>query len=254
VQPKNELVLFNLGQAYQMDGRNADALKSYQKYLSSFPKGQYVPLIANMVRVMQTQVLMSRGASSSAQDNYLNEAIAGGGCRWAAEQVPVKVYIASADGVNGFKPEYAKFLKDAFAEWATATDTRIKFSFVENMNEALVKCRWTANPKDLANPGEGGQAFVAHSAQGAAVAAELLICTKPDSLSGAQPSEKFMKHICLHEVGHVLGMPGHSSSPNDVMFSLVNPESVTGILSERDKKTAKALYSLGEKADAEPKK
>lgn len=248
LQPRSELLLFNLGQAYQMDGRNSDALKCYQKYLGSYPKGQYVPLIANMVRVMQTQIAMSGGVNSAGQDNYLNESITGG-CRWAAEQMPVKVYIASGDGVDGYKAEYAQLLKDAFGEWAKATDDKIRFVFVETAKDAVVNCRWTANSIDLSNPGEGGQAFVTHTVQGVALAADLLVCTKPPGFSANNSANGFMKHVFLHEVGHVLGMPGHSSSPEDVMFSLVNSEAITAKLSERDKKTAKMLYSIGQKTD-----
>src|SRR5579883_1729261 len=122
LQPKDELVLFNLGQAYQMSGRNADALKCYKNYLGAYPKGKYVPLIANMIRVMQTQITMSRGTSSAGLDNYLSEATAIGACHWFDDQLPVKVFIADGKGVDGFKPEYGSFLKEAFEKWTKAVD------------------------------------------------------------------------------------------------------------------------------------
>lgn len=251
VDPNHQLVLFNLGQAYQLAGRNGDALKKYQKYLSLYPKGQYVPMIGNMVRVMQTQLLLTKGVSSKGQDNYLNEAIAPGACRWEAGRMPISVYVANGEGVDGYKTEYLELLKEAFKQWADASQGIVKIAYVDDEGHALIKCRWTASSKDLANPAEGGQAFVQKTLQGQAVAADVLICTKPSIQTNEVSMSQFMKHVCLHEVGHALGLTGHSSDSTDVMFSVVNFESVTGKLTERDKKTLLALYQLNSNTASE---
>ena len=52
-----------------------------------------------------------------------------------------------------------------------------------------------------------------------------------------------MRWICLHEIGHALGLMGHSSQHNDVMYSSMPLATIDRGLSERDKNTLKYLYS-----------
>ena len=48
--------------------------------------------------------------------------------------------------------------------------------------------------------------------------------------------------IALHEIGHALGINGHSSDSKDIMFMSVDKNQTT--LSRRDVETLKALYKL----------
>ncbi len=47
---------------------------------------------------------------------------------------------------------------------------------------------------------------------------------------------------CLHEVGHAIGMEGHSNTPSDIMYPMLN-SAQTPYLKERDINTIAALYS-----------
>jgi len=49
--------------------------------------------------------------------------------------------------------------------------------------------------------------------------------------------------ICLHEVGHTLGLNGHSANPKDVMFYSMNSDNPITALSARDKSTMARLYA-----------
>ena len=46
---------------------------------------------------------------------------------------------------------------------------------------------------------------------------------------------------CLHEIGHALGMHGHSPNNHDVMFLAATPEPIAK-LSDRDKATIRKIY------------
>lgn len=50
-----------------------------------------------------------------------------------------------------------------------------------------------------------------------------------------------MYNVILHELGHAMGISGHSDKPEDIMFPLLNNSD--GILSQRDRVTMKMLYS-----------
>ncbi len=52
-----------------------------------------------------------------------------------------------------------------------------------------------------------------------------------------------MRWICLHEIGHALGLMGHSTNHSDVMYSSMPLATNNRGLSERDKNTVKHLYS-----------
>lgn len=238
--PKDQQSLVFLGQAYQLSGRSAEALETYKKYLSLFPQGQYAQQVNMMLKTLEFEVARMKGVSSKGQDNYLNEAMAPGGGKWM--NMPVKVFIASGDGVEDYKPEYVDILKNAFKEWADASGGKLSFAYVDNQKDSGINCRWSANPKDLMNPQEGGQALAARDLQGRIIKVEMLILTK-NPLMPVAFTDKYVKHVCLHEIGHSLGLAGHSSQPGDIMFAAANFEAASGVISDRDKKTISALYA-----------
>jgi len=242
IKPDDPLLLVNLGQAYQLSGKNVEALDQYKKYLRLYPKGPYVAQITSMFRVMQTQIQQTGGKSSQGKDNYLTEAVAPGGGRWDQGQMPLRVFVASGAGVEDYKDEFAGIFKKAFADWCEATQGKVSVSYVESPQNANIVCKWTANVKDLANPAEGGQAFVQMVLQRSIIKADLLLLTHDVRVPATVTPESYMRFICLHEIGHALGLAGHSSQPGDIMFSLMNYEAATKELTDRDKKTILALY------------
>ena len=56
-----------------------------------------------------------------------------------------------------------------------------------------------------------------------------------------------LKSLAMHEIGHALGLFGHSSDPNDVMYfdgDVINSQTNYKEISERDKNTLKAIYNM----------
>jgi hypothetical protein len=72
----------------------------------------------------------------------------------------------------------------------------------------------------------------------------ILVATKWSPRVGA-PLDA-VRLVVIHEVGHTLGLWGHSPEPGDIMFQTIGDPServATGI-SARDKETLRLLYGL----------
>jgi predicted Zn-dependent protease len=244
IKPEDPLVLVNLGQAYQLTGKNTEALDLYKKYLSLYPTGSHVAQITTMFKTMQAQVLLSGGKTSKGLDNYLSEAMAASGGRWEQSRMPLRIYIDTPAGVAGYRSEFAGILKNAFADWCEASRGRLSVTYVAHPAQADIICKWTASVKDLANPSEGGQAFVQlNPLQRSILKADLLLLTSNSNVPPDLEPATYMRLICLHETGHALGLAGHSSQSGDVMYSVMNYGAGSRDLSDRDRKTIYELYA-----------
>jgi predicted Zn-dependent protease len=56
-------------------------------------------------------------------------------------------------------------------------------------------------------------------------------------------TENRMRTVCLHEIGHALGLGGHTTNPDDIMFYTSSLADVAKHLSDRDRATLVRLYS-----------
>jgi hypothetical protein len=59
---------------------------------------------------------------------------------------------------------------------------------------------------------------------------------------GVHLSEEKLRHVLVHEVGHALGLLGHSPYEADVMFAYVSEEKPQSAPSARDLTTLRRLY------------
>jgi tetratricopeptide (TPR) repeat protein len=251
IKPNLPMVLMNLGVAYQTAGRSPEALKQFQKYLQLYPTGTYAKQISAMVNMMKTESSRTEGVESSkGKDHYLPEAIAIGASRWDTATMPVLIYVADGKGVKGYREEFGSILNQAFEEWVAASDGKLTIKYTTDPEAAVIDCRWTDTTKDLINPAEGGQALVFPNVKGHIKQVKIKLLTVIPNSPAALPATT-LKHMCLHEIGHSFGLLGHSSQPEDIMFSSVNFEAPHGALSERDKKTLVELYSAPESLLAE---
>ncbi len=176
-------------------------------------------------------------------DDYLAEASVNGVARWPAERVPIKVFIEEGKPDIGYTAELKETLQKAFENWSAVSAGHLKFEVLPTRDNAQIICDWTNDPKKMMTPKEGGYTIVTPDTKGI-LHADIVILTLPPTGAAKMPPN-FAKRVALHEVGHAIGLLGHSSSPNDVMFDTVPPNDQPTALSDRDKNTVVSLYSAG---------
>lgn len=234
--PQSQATLFYLRQALRAQGeldREIDVTAKFltdlkeQKNTSSNRAGTSNNQIARLeeeLKKLHKERDWKRSLAEKTKDDYLQEASSP--AVWTKDLMPIKIYIEEG-------PD-EKQLKDAFRDWASASDNKLKIEFVPEIANAQIQCKWTKDSSTLSSPLEGGETLVSKSADGKMQSAKIQILLSEDQLE--------RKAAELHEAGHSLGL-GHSTRPGDAMFFAFNRDAFNGELSKRDKRTIKNLYS-----------
>jgi predicted Zn-dependent protease/Tfp pilus assembly protein PilF len=226
----------HLGNAYQQVHKPENALAAYKKYvsLSADTQPQYQTLI-NLLeeQVKDRHATIAREANT---DNYLNAVTENGLFRWSHTN-PITVFINSGDAVPSFRPEFEEALRQAFEDWSEATDHKFAFAVQEQESKPDITVTWT---NDLHAPeftAEAGDCRLSAGPDGLTSAKIRLLTVDP--FKEAPLGKEALHAVCLHEIGHALGLQGHSGNESDIMFPILKEDSV----SPRDRQTLFALYS-----------
>jgi tetratricopeptide (TPR) repeat protein len=249
--------ILNIGSNYQSLGDAANAIGWYERFLRENPGSPKAGDIRQRVNGLRQQLSqqakqpppagaysMPPGAANAA-DDYFAGACSGGRCyRWP--RMPIRVFVAPGAGVPGFRDSFFQVIHDAFSKWAVASENRLSFTLVQDRAQADIVCEWTSDANRVVEAGravEGGLTKLSGQPQAngdvVIVGASITILTN----RGGQPlSDDDMKKVCLHEIGHALGINGHSSDNHDIMFFSESP-TVWPSLTKRDKATICRLYA-----------
>lgn len=172
--------------------------------------------------------------------DYLREMIGADGQteRWAADQLPLRVYIGR--GGAGYRPSFENLFVAAMHEWSRASNGRITWTRVSDPQSANLIATWDPNANSIA--GEAGNTATRYrmGADGRRYIVFAEIAIMPTNGSNAY-SDAEMHKICLHEIGHSLGLH-HCSTTGDIMFFRSNPAQISA-LGPRDASTIQRLYS-----------
>lgn len=116
----------------------------------------------------------------------------------------------------------------------------MSFLFVNEAAKADIVCSWSNDPSKFKNIAESGQAVLDANRNGI-VRGTVTILTVP--LVPALPvTDNRMRRTCLHEIGHALGLAGHTANPDDAMFHTMGVADTWVDLTERDSNTIVRLY------------
>lgn len=248
--PHIPVTAYNIADTYQSLGQLKEAIKWMQRYIREEPDDSLVPMAKSRIAALNKAAGTFKGNADSA--DYFDDLFAKKGPeRWPVEGMPVKVFIEGAHNHKGMPAEYPEILYEAFNEWIQATGGRLAIEVVPYPAQAALTCDWTYDPmavKQGATGVEGGHTDVqwqtsqqdpSHTRQLYKVHVRILVI---DNATGKLLDRTTMKKLCLHEVGHALGMDGHSVNYHDIMF-FGESAAVSPTLTERDKATVHRLYN-----------
>lgn len=248
LDPDRSAPWLNLASGFQNEGRLKESLETYNEYLKRFPKDSLASKARELTKHLQEEIneqdaveKQMIAGKNQGQNDYLPYTITNGTLKWTDDKMPIKVYMANGKNVPGYQAQYEGLLLDAFRQWSDASKGKIKFEFVNKPELANVDCLWSNDVSQVGSSTEGGEAQISWTEGGIDHAKIVLLTLDPTPDSPL--SQNQMRAVCLHEVGHALGLIGHSPRTGDIMYcSMPSAESKPAI-SGRDGETLCHLYA-----------
>jgi len=155
--------------------------------------------------------------------------------------MPIKVFIKEGSSIPGYQPSFKLTAKDSFTEWASASNGKISFVYTDNLNEADISCRWSDNQADTPMDTACGNAHM--SRIGNVITHEEITFLTLDPIDRKPIKERLVKELCLHEIGHALGLQ-HSQNAEDIMFYIISIAEKDYSLSPGDKQALLDIYEI----------
>ncbi len=166
--------------------------------------------------------------------------------RWDAR--PIKVYI----------PEHSTMshhMKNAFLQWQTRTSSAVWFTFLsyDRRDEADITVHFVEKNTYCGSTSAIGCAHYRVNSDGFYTHNDIYIASKSvarlvgddgtvATKTSLIPHEQVYR-VMLHEIGHAIGIAGHSKNPNSVMYAYsINDENIPQRLTDEDLKFVYNVY------------
>jgi predicted Zn-dependent protease len=161
--------------------------------------------------------------------------------RWPDSAMPIKVYVAPFRWYEKSKQQesyaYNQMVYDAFTIWEQLSGGLVRFQHVATLDASQIDVSWRrVDRKSL------GHCQYLINQQGLLYSAEIKIGISDGILHAQYNNMDEVKHTILHEIGHAVGLIGHSDGGADIMY-VPHQYGVTEI-SPRDVETLCTLYKL----------
>jgi predicted Zn-dependent protease len=184
-------------------------------------------------------------------------------CRWPPEAMPIAVRVEPPRIPESLQREfsprtadsYVSAVEEALSMWERDLEGLVRFRRVASREEAMLTLRLV--PEEAPTPDPDLQVLgttpVARSCRSRGYDAEtdrLLVDFRVPEVRlyiadrfGLLDAEQ-VEWVALHEIGHALGMRGHSPIPADLMYEVVRDRVIVRELSTEDVNSFVSLYQL----------
>lgn len=183
-------------------------------------------------------------------DNYIEQAPMDKGImRWDSEKFPLNIAIYDNSGID-IPPYYKEEIQKAFAQWQSSTQF-IQFKNVDKNADITVSIQPLPSDVCSENTCRYVVGYTVPDIKGKTLHKITIVLYAKDPY-GNFFSDKELYNTILHEIGHALGIMGHSYSSEDLMYmaaqgneNFYSPyRSSFQYLSSKDINTIKLLYKL----------
>jgi hypothetical protein len=231
----------NLSAVYEKLGDNDKALSWLNAACTLDPQGSTDPAIQAAISKLQNRDQYPSGSPNA--PDYVSSLVSIR--KWHKDAIPIKVYVRKNIQIPEFYEQFASIVRDSLDQWCAASGGALAYKLVNTKDAANVVCDYTDH-RELLDPDhelgiEGSTKNRVRMDDNATDWANLVILVKDRPGAPRFRTRIFLTRTCLHELGHVFGMQGHSPNSNDVMYAAATLKDVP-MLSERDKATIKQVY------------
>lgn len=245
--PFSAMYNYNKAKALLDSGRYEESLPYFEKSLFAQPKGilarfYYVTALSKSKPTYSVQKKLYEMANSNILDeaskyaqsqvvsmryklldgigkNYiLNTAMGNDILHWDIRSFPLKVYIDSPGAVPDY---YVENINKALKLWSDSTNF-VKFTQVNTLGQADIVITFKDIPSDMCT----GQickytvAYTEPSIDSNKLLKKMTLTFYKTNPHNEKFSQKEIYNTALHEIGHTLGIMGHSETPEDIMYAM----------------------------------
>ena len=127
---------------------------------------------------------------------------------------PISVYIAEPSLPEGLQQDYIADVEYALDQWMRCSEGHLQFAQVDS-EDADIRIYWSEGPLSSEADPLGEASLVRFDSGGFHVEISILLQKRPLISTLAH---KELRAVILHELGHAMGLWGHSRNRDDIMY------------------------------------